>query len=294
MWGVVEANSRRSFRQTWLVNKLEKPKLNRRQRLQKWLVGRTHLEHVLGALSGGLLTLVVVLLVALRGESAPLETVWGNVAEWAGVVVTFFGFVGAIAALRIQSRSVEIQDEQRRAQVREKADADFVKQVQGKAIVTRLLAQKTNRLREERERYARSVEFEVKAEHQRPDPGHQIANDGQLALSVKARFHESKEPVPLGPYKDNRLMIPGRSELLGMEESIARVFEENLGASGFRNDLIWRVTGDSQFRGDDIEALKWLIPRVGVEFTDPKGIRWRINGDKTLDELAVGGSPLTL
>jgi hypothetical protein len=256
-----------------------------------WLVTRTHLEYALGALIIGLMALVVVLLFALNGESAPLETVWGNVAEWAGVVVTFFGFVGAIAALRIQSRSVEIQHEQRQEEVQEKSDAAVARQARGKAEVMRQMEQETQRLRAEHEKYARLVDLEVTAAHQRPDPGHVRSSDGHLALKVRAHFHQSKEPIPLGPYQDARLIVPDRTELDGMEESISRAEEAKVGAAGFRYDLIWRVTGDGPFNGDDVAALQWLIPKVGVEFTDPKGVRWRINGDKTLEHLTVRDVP---
>lgn len=291
---VCKSRQGRIIRQNWLVNISREAKLNRRQRLYLWMVGRTHLEYGLVAFSTGLIILLVVLLVALNRESAPLETVWGNVAEWAGVIVTFFGFGGAIAALRIQRRSVEIQDEQRRDEVQEKSAADFARQVRGKAIVSRQLEQEAKRRREEREKFARSVELQVRAEHQRALPGLQRPSDGQLALSVKAFFREQRGLIPPEPYTEALLIIPHEAELAGMDESISRIGEKKLGAPGFRRELAWRVTGDGQFQGDDNEALKWLIPRVGVEFSDPKGIRWRISGDKELEELPAEDSSKTI
>lgn len=48
----------------------------------------------------------------LRRDSAPMATEWGPVASWAGVVVTFLGFVGAIAALKVQRAAVDVTVEQ--------------------------------------------------------------------------------------------------------------------------------------------------------------------------------------
>lgn len=94
--GIVNAIglAERKIRQACLVD--DEDALNRRQWLKKWLVARTHLEYALAMLAIGLLALVVVLLVALNRESGPLETVWGNVAELVGVVVTFLVLSGQL------------------------------------------------------------------------------------------------------------------------------------------------------------------------------------------------------
>lgn len=47
-------------------------------------------------------------------DLVPLETVWGSVADWAGVAVTAFGFLVAFLAFYLQFREVAQDDEERR------------------------------------------------------------------------------------------------------------------------------------------------------------------------------------
>ena len=88
---------------------------------------RTVLEQILLLVSAFLIVLIVALLIALARDSAPLATEWGPVASWASVVVTFLGFVGAIAALRIQKTSVGIASEQHNKKKYEEAEANRIK-----------------------------------------------------------------------------------------------------------------------------------------------------------------------
>ncbi|WP_157940257.1 hypothetical protein [Arthrobacter ruber] len=273
------------------VGKQEKLELTKRQLLHRWLVERTDLEYSLGAISAGLLAGVVLLLTALNLQSAPLATEVGNVAEWAGVVVTFLGFVGAVAALRTQRRSVEIQDEQWRTQVEDQAAVAIGEQLRGLAAVRQQLELEAERNQAEREKYARSIRFSVGASHQRALSGQTRPTDGHLTLSVTAVFQEKGTLDLPRPFTDNKLIVPAAPQLIDMNVQIDRVEENQLGTAGMRKELAWQVTGVGQFAGDDSRALRWLTSQVAIEFTDPEGVRWRLDGDQNLKELPVGGSP---
>jgi uncharacterized protein YhdP len=81
-----------------------------------------------------------------------------------------------------------MQHEQRQDEVQEKSAADWAKQVPAKAVVLRQQEQETQRLRMEHEKYARLVDLQVTAAHQRCAPGHERLSDGRLALRVKAHL----------------------------------------------------------------------------------------------------------
>lgn len=246
--------------QTWLVNdskmKTKKPWIARRSTLEYWLAGTCFI----------FLALIVVLLVALSRDSAPLEPEWGNCAEWAGVVVTSFGFVGAIITVYMQGRSVRIQEEQHEESKNEK-DA--------KAAAAERAAAKD--AKENWEKWVRAVDFKAVAKHKPKLPGQTSPqDDGKLVLQCKAT-------VRGGLYKDVRLIVP--PPLDGFDIRAERLEAPVLGI-GSRENSEWRVSGDGWFGGDDDKALEWLRAQgAAFEFTDPAGIRWRKDGPESFQEL---------
>ncbi|WP_185751336.1 hypothetical protein [Arthrobacter sp. 31Y] len=214
----------------------------------------------------------MALVFALQVKTAPLETDWGNIADWAGAVVTFGGFVGAILAVRLQTQAVSIQNAQRQEELDERAGAAAA------AAAAEIL-----RRDDHHKRFARAVSFDVSAKHDRGMPGHRRASDGQLVLRCGADFPRSAS----GPYSDCRIVIPEPlpDEIARFEVSNDRVFGAVLGSSGYPSNLTWRASGEGWFEGDNRKALEWFAPWVGLEFTDPDGIRWRINGNNDLCEI---------
>lgn len=239
---------------------------------KNWFARRTIPEYGLFVFSLGLVGVIIALLRGLAEETAPFETVWGNVADWVGVVVTFLGFVGAIMALLVQARALSIQHDERQDKLQTRAEQKIAEE-----------AELERRKEEKRTEFARSVGFDVTARHDPGLPGHKRASDGQLSFVCRADFPSDAA----APYTDCRLLVPDPrpAEITKFEETIARVHEDKLGAHGHRTNLTWRVAGEGWFDGDDQKALSWLIPLVGVEFTDPDGVRWRINGDKKITQV---------
>ncbi|MFF1831126.1 hypothetical protein [Paenarthrobacter sp. NPDC058040] len=239
---------------------------------KSWLSQRTTLESGLLWACIGLTGIIVALCCALQVKTAPLEADWGNIADWAGAVVTFGGFVGAILAVRVQTRAVSIQTAQRKDELDDRATADAA-------------AASAEALRRDahHKRFAHAVTFDVSAKHDRGLPGHRSALDGQLVFRCRADFPGDA----FEPYSDCRIIIPEPlpQEVALFNVTIARVSESNLGSSGYRSNLTWRATGNGWFSADDRKAFKWFAPLVALEFTDPEGIRWRINGNQQLSEI---------
>lgn len=216
-----------------------------------WIARRSTLEYWLSGTCLIFAALIVVLLIALSRKSAPLETEWGNWAEWAGVVVTSFGFVGAIITVYMQGRSVRIQEEQHEEGKKQKeAEAEAAASAEAE------------RARETREKWARAVSFRAVAKHIDT-----IGSQEKAKLVMRCRA-----TVGAGRYTDVRLVVP--APLYGFEIKAERLHAPVLG-TGSANDLEWTVRGDGWFDGDDKKALEWLRTQGAVEFTDPAGIRWR-------------------
>jgi hypothetical protein len=193
-----------------------------------------------------------------------MEPEWGNWAEWAGVVVTSFGFIGAIITVYMQGRSVRIQEEQHEEGKKAK-----------EAAAEAAEAAKTQHAKEEREKWARAVDFKTVAKHTPKLRGQDSPEDGKLTLQCRAT-------VGKGRYTDVRLIVPHPLE--GFVVRAERVHAPELG-SGPMSSLEWRVSGDGSFDGDDDKALEWLTTQGAIEFTDPNGIRWRKDGQGLFKEI---------
>lgn len=241
-----------------------------------WIANRSTLEYWLAGTSSIFLALIVVLLIALSRSSAPLEPEWGNWAEWAGVVVTSFGFVGAIITVYMQGRSVRIQEEQHEDNKRTKDAAAKASEIATAAEAKAAEIAKAQRDKEEREKWARAVDFKVAAQHTPKLRGQTHAEDGKLIMQCRATTLRG------GIYTDVRLIVPPPVE--GFEVRADRLHAPKLG-SGHARDLEWRVSGYGRFSGDNAKALEWLRTRSAIEFTDPAGVRWRLDGYESLQEL---------
>lgn len=242
-----------------------------------WIAQRSTLEYWLAGTCLIFLALIVVLLIALSRDSAPLEPDWGNWAEWAGVVVTSFGFIGAIITVYMQGRSVRIQEEQHEDSVRAKDEAARAAEISKAAEALSAEVAKAERDKEEREKWARAVNFKVVAQHTPKLRGQTHADDGKLIMQCRATTLRG------GLYTGVRLIVPPSIE--GFDVRVDRVHAPKLGP-GHARDLEWRVSGYGRFNGDNARALEWLETQAAIEFTDPGGVRWRIDGHGSLLELA--------
>lgn len=230
---------------------------------------RTGLEQFLVIASLGLMALVVLLSVLMILRFAPLETDWGTVADWAGAGVTFLGFAGAIAALRVQVKATDmqkVQHERVEKQVKTDASDKATKQV-AEAL-------------EEKRRFASQVKFHGSAEHYGVPGQKNEAMDGKLVLTSSADF-----PANDVPFTDCRLIIPTDPRVKGFSTEVYRVSSAQLSGRASHN-LAWKATGAGWFDGDDQKARAWFAQASGVEFRDPAGVRWRIQGDRSLVELS--------
>lgn len=89
--------------------------------LKTFFQGWTPREVILLAVALVATFLALIFGLAWATELTPLATVWGTVADWAGVIVTALGFLVAGLAFYLQFREVAQDDEQRR-QAEEMAD----------------------------------------------------------------------------------------------------------------------------------------------------------------------------
>ncbi|MFD1211492.1 hypothetical protein ACFQ36_05495 [Arthrobacter sp. GCM10027362] len=151
---------------------------------KSWIARRSSLEYWLAGTCLVFLALIIVLLIALSHDSAPMEPVWGNWAEWAGVVVTSFGFIGAIITVHMQGRSVSIQEEQHEEGKKAK-----------EAAAQAAKAAMTQRAKDEREKWAHAVDFVTIAEHAPKLHGQVSPQDGKLTLQCRATVEKVSTPM---------------------------------------------------------------------------------------------------
>lgn len=228
---------------------------------------RTEFEQSLLTICAGLLALVVLMAIQMTGHFAPLKTDWGSVAEWVGAGVTFLGFAGAIAALRVQVKSNKMQTTQHERTEKGLED-EATAQEQKKAADAR----------QEKERFVSKVKFTATALHYGVPGQQNIRRDGKLVLECSADFPAS-DPF----FTDCRLIIPQDSRLKDFEIQMDRVSSAKMSLGGGCN-LGWKITGDGWFGKDLKKAQDWLNEEAAVEFTDPNGVRWRMKSDKSFVE----------
>lgn len=253
------------MRQTCKVKKSEMKKPVRAVWDTIW-TARTGLEQTLLLVSAGLVGLLVAALIALARESAPLATEWGPIADWVGASVTFLGFVGAIAALRVQSKSVNAQLEQHNKQ---KETEEIKEQQQTAAREAEALKAK--------QKDARAVELNVFAGRRQADPGSEWVHKQPFVVTCTL----------VCPYKNIRytevdFKVPETPEsfrLLQDDRKTTKFSTVNHGAR-----ITWQISGNTWPHGDEADAKAWVAARTVVTFTDPFRIKWKLDGTGNLIE----------
>ncbi|WP_306900538.1 hypothetical protein [Arthrobacter sp. B1I2] len=227
---------------------------------------RTGLEQVLLLVSAGLVGLLVAAWVALVRDSAPLATEWGPVADWVGASVTFLGFVGAIAALRVQRRSVDAQLEQHNKQ-KEKEEAEEQNQA---------AARKAEAL-EAKQKDAKAVELNVSAGRRKADPGTEFVNAQPFVVTCTLVF-----PYRNIQYTEVDFKVPDTPEnfrQLQDDRKTANFSSVNHGAR-----ITWQISGNEWPHSDEADAKAWVAARTFATFTDPSGNKWKLNGAGNLTD----------
>jgi len=220
-----------------------------------------------------LLVGVTTLATLLGGANPPLEPAWGSIAEWAGVAVTFLGFVGAFGALLLQRRSVAIQSDQHVTTQQEKAASTAKEENERKRIA-----------KQEREVYVSAVQIKIEVD----DEAH--SSIGALRVTaVSLHAHATATPGRGHTLLDANLFIPSIPDLKNVNDRISspRVSEDSM------RDLSWSArSGAFDVDSTDIKAEKeklWsaLQNQAHIDFTDPNGVRWRKMANGHFDEIAT-------
>lgn len=211
--------------------------------------------------------LIAALIIALSRKFAPLATEWGPVADWVGVAVTFLGFVGAIAALKVQRISTDVQLEQHN---------------DTKADKNRVARNKQDQLdadaREKKERAARSVELTVDARRYEPYKGAQTVDEQPFEVKCRLVF-----PPKRNKFTNVKFNHPDNPDGFRVVEDTASDTRFTTLEYGAR--IIWSVSGKDWPHGPEADAKAWVAERTHVTFTDPAGFHWRLDGHGTLKEI---------
>lgn len=235
---------------------------------------RTGLEQILLLVSAFLLGSIVVLVVMLSRDSAPLATEWGPVASWAGVVVTFLGFVGAIAALKVQRTAVDVTVEQHKTAKAAKERTEYLE--------VEKAARKEQAIKEQEVSAVRLVVFAS-----RPWNPMNATFLTPVEFSVGCRLD-----IPPGRLiKHLKLTLPEVPEGFSVVENTTAKLS-SIATRGA--DARWLLRGKVWPHGAEAEAKDWLAERIFVTFTDSSGIKWKIDGHGVFTEISenVGaGSP---
>ncbi|GAA1356141.1 hypothetical protein GCM10009636_24940 [Arthrobacter koreensis] len=252
--------------QTYKVKRLKVKKFVRAARDTIW-AERTGLEQILLLVSAGLVGLLVAALVALARKSAPLATEWGPVADWVGVFVTFLGFVGAIAALRFQTKSVAVQLEQHNKQ----------KETEETEEQERAAARKAEAL-EAKQKDARAVQINVSAIRRQADPGSEFVYEQPFVVTCTLVFPgwnlytEANFQVPDTPENFRQLRDDRITTKFGIINHGARI--------------IWQISGNKWPHGDEAGAQAWVAARTFATFTDQAGNKWKLDGAGKLTDVS--------
>jgi hypothetical protein len=255
------------MRQTCKVKKSKKKKLVRAVWDTIW-AKRTGLEQILLLVSAGLVGLLVAAWVALARESAPLATEWGPVADWVGASVTFLGFVGAIAALRVQRKSVDAQLEQHNKQ-KENEEAEEQKQA----------AAREAEALEAKQKYAKAVELKVFAGRRKADSGSEFVDEQPFVVTCTLVF----------PYKNTRytevdFKVPDTPENFRQLQDDRKTTKYSTVNHGAR--ITWQISGNEWPHGDEADAKAWVAARTFATFTDPSRTEWKLNGAGNLTDVS--------
>lgn len=228
---------------------------------------RTGLEQILLLVSAALVGLVIALVIALARESAPMATEWGPVADWVGAAVTFLGFVGAIAALKVQRKSVDAQLEQHN-KTKEAEEAEE----------RRKSAARAAKALEEKEKDARAVQLAVSAGRRKPDPGSKFVDEPPFVVTCLLVF-----PPEDIRYTDVDFEVPDRPDDFRQVVDDRQTTKFRTVNGGAR--ITWEISGKEWPRGSEADAKAWVGARTVATFTDPSGVRWKLDGNGELDEV---------
>lgn len=228
---------------------------------------RTGLEQILLLVSAFMLCSIVVLLIMLRRDSVPMATEWGPVASWAGVVVTFLGFVGAIAALKVQRAAVDVTVEQHNTAKEATARAEGVEAEKAEREAQKIKEQAVSAVR-------------LKVFASLPAKPSAAIYDNQKELLVGCTLKIPKG----GRYKHVKLTLPEVPKGFRVVEAPpANLSDLTVGISGV--DALWRLRGENWPYGPESQAKNWLAERIFVTFTDSSGINWKLYGNGKFAEI---------
>lgn len=227
---------------------------------------RTGLEQILLLVSAGLVGLVVALVIALVRESAPAATEWGPVADWVGAVVTFLGFVGAIAALRVQRKSVDVQVQQHNKIERAEKAVAVAKEA---ALAAEAL--------KDREKEARAVKLTVSVGRPKPPPGSKFVYPPPFNVRCHLLF------PPGANYTDVEFKHPDIPDEFRFLMDTTREPKFSTDARDVR--IYWEISGDEWPHGPEDEAQTWVAERTSVTFKDSAGVAWKLDGAGSLAEV---------
>ncbi|WP_157672493.1 hypothetical protein [Pseudarthrobacter chlorophenolicus] len=236
----------------------------------KFFSKRTTLELALIAVSIILAGLLVFAVIGLLTGSRAADINWGAVADWATAAVTLMGFIGAIAALRVQSAALGLQTQQYNQTEEEKRHKQETED-----------AEKAAAEKEEKWRCAKAVSIEVGAQRGSQMPGQQPVHKPPLTVICELK-------APRGFFLTEVAMaipdLPAGFRIF--EESRTRAARLDGGQS-----IRWTAQGPywSPDFGPEHDAKTWLRNHTSVTFKDPDGNTWKLEGTQDLKEVFYVG-----
>ncbi|SDL76832.1 hypothetical protein [Arthrobacter sp. ok362] len=195
-----------------------------------------------------------------------MATEWCPVADWVGAAVTFLGFVGAIAALRVQRKSVAAQLEQHN-KTKEAEEAEKRRKLEERAATAL----------EEKEKDARAVELAVFAGRRKADPGSQFVNEPPFVVTCRLIFPRNIK------YADVEFKHPDKPD--GFTVSMDDFADTNYGPVTRGARIFWQISGAAWPLGNEDEALAWAKARTFATFTDSSSLKWKLDGHEELAEV---------
>jgi hypothetical protein len=194
-----------------------------------------------------------------------MATEWGPVADWVGASVTFLGFVGAIAALKVQRKSVDVQVEQHNKTKQAEEEAE---RIQEAALAARAL--------EKKEKDARAVKLTVSAGRRKAPLGSEFVHEQPFVVRCSLVFPNSAK------YTHVEFKHPDKPDDFRVVEDTAR--DTNFSTVGRGARIFWEISGDVWPYSSENEAQAWVAERTFVTFVDPAGVKWKLDGAGSLKE----------
>lgn len=197
---------------------------------------------------------------------AALPWNWGSAADWFTGGATLAGFVGAILALRVQTKAANLQ-----------ADDHNTAKTNEEEKERRTLVAKNALAIEERERCARATLLQIRVGRDRSLPGHIPVDKSRLTVTCEVI-------APKSFILSNVLLTPPSLPQFFTVQEEFRVQADRL--DQMRN-LRWVAEGDywPEAYGGEEDAKAWVEENTSVVFTDPAGVRWYRRGTGELTEL---------